>query len=114
MNFVMRLNNPTNEWTLIRRNGEARRLRCVGVCTKSGANKVSGPPEHQYLRRSRIQIWSYRYGALMQESTNYPIATATETTVETYPFIDRFGAELGMLNRENLSMQLLTGDVLQC
>ena len=49
-----------------------------------------------------------------REAITYPIAIATETTVETYRFIDRFGAELGILNRENLSMQLPTGDVLQC
>ena len=57
-----------------------------------------------------LSLW--RFDA--KEAISYPIATATETTVETYRFVDRFGAEFGMLNRENLSMQLSSGGVLQC
>ena len=42
MNFVMRVNNPTDVWIhLLDATGKPRRLCCVGVRTKSGANRAS-------------------------------------------------------------------------
>ena len=116
MNFVMRLNNPTNEWThLLDATGKLDDYAALECAPNQVPTKFLGPPEHQYLMQvahPNMELSLWRFDA--REAITYPIATATETTVETYLFIDRFGAELGMLNRENLSMQLPTGDVLQC
>ena len=73
-------------------------IMLFGVRTKSGANRASGPPEHQYVMQvahPNMELSLWRFDA--KEAITYPIATATETTVETYRFVDRFGVELGML-----------------
>ena len=116
MNFVMRVNNPTDVWTyLLDTKGKLDDYAALECAPNQAPTKFLGSPEHQYVMQvahPNMELSLWRFDA--REAITYPIATATETTVETYRFIDRFGAELGMLNRENLSMQLPTGDILQC
>jgi hypothetical protein len=116
MNFVIRVNNPTDVWThLLDATGKLDDYAALECAPNQAPTKFLGPPEHQYViqvAHPNMELSLWRFDA--REAITYPIAVATETTVETYRFIDRFGAELGILNRENLSMQLPTGDVLQC
>ena len=116
MNFVIRVNNPTDVWIhLLDAPGKLDDYAALECAPNQVPTELLGPPEHQYMMQvahPNMELSLWRFDA--KQAITYPIATATEITVETYRFIDRFGAELGMLNRENLSMQLPTGDVLQC
>ena len=116
MNFVMRMNNPTGVWKyLLDGTGKLDDYAALECAPNQAPTKLLGAPEHQYVMQvahPNMEISLWRFDA--KEAITYPIATATETTVGAYRFIDRFGTELGMLNREDLSMQLPTGDVLQC
>jgi len=116
MNFVMRVNNPTDVWThLLDATGKLDDYAGLECAPNQAPTELLGPPEHQYVMQvahPNMELSLWRFDA--KEAITYPIATATETTVETYRFVDRFGVELGMLDRENLSMQLSSGDVLQC
>jgi hypothetical protein len=59
-----------------------------------------------------LELSLWRFDA--REAVSYPVATVVETTVESYRLIDRFGSDVGTLSRDDLSMQLPTGDMLQC
>ena len=116
MNFVIRVNNPTDVWTyLFDAAGKLDDYAALECAPDQAPTELLGPPQHQYVMQvahPNMELSLWRFDA--KEAITYPIAIVKETTVETYRFIDRFGAELGMLNREDLSMQLSTGDVLQC
>ncbi len=116
IDFVIRMNNPSGVWDYLL--GSTVELDDYGAleCAPDKApTELMGPPEHQYViqvAHPNMELSLWRFDA--REAMTYPVATVVETTVEAYRLIDRFGSDVAMLNRDNLSMQLPTGDSLQC
>lgn len=116
MDFVMRMNNPKGAWNYLL--GAATELddySALECALDRAPSKLLGPPEHQYIiqvAHPNMELSLWRFDA--SKAVTYPVATVVETTVDSYRFINRFGSDLASLSRENLSMQLPTGDVLQC
>jgi hypothetical protein len=116
MDFVMRLNNPAGAWDyLLESTIELNDYAALECALDRTPAEFLGPPEHQYMIRvahPNMELSLWRFDA--REAMTYPVATVAEITVESYRFIDRFGSDVSMLSRDDLSMQLPTGDVLQC
>ena len=116
MDFVMRMNNPTGAWNyLLGVTTELDDFSGLECALDKVPSSLLGPPEHQYVMQvahPNMELSLWRFDAL--KAVTYPVATVVETTVDSYRFINRFGSDLATLSRDNLSMQLSTGDILQC
>ncbi len=116
MDFVVRMNNPTGAWDyLLQPDVELDDYAALECAPGKAPTELLGPAEHQYViqvAHPNMELSLWRFDA--REAVSYPVATVVETTVESYRLIDRFGSDVGMLNRDDLSMQLPTGDMLQC
>ena len=116
MDFVMRMNNPSGAWNyLLQPTVELDDYAALECATGKAPTELLGPPEHQYVIRvahPNMELSLWRFDA--REAMTYPVAIVVETTVESYRLIDRFGSDMAMLSRDDLSMRLPTGDVLQC
>ena len=116
MDFVMRMNNPKGAWNyLLGATTELDDYSALECALDRAPSQLLGPPEHQYVMQvahPNMELSLWRFDAL--KAVTYPVATVVETTVDSYRFINRFGSDLATLSRDNLSMQLSTGDILQC
>jgi hypothetical protein len=116
MDFVMRMNNPSGAWNyLLQPTVELDDYAALECAPGKAPTELLGPPEHQYViqvAHPNMELSVWRFDA--REAMTYPVAVVVETTVESYRLIDRFGSDMAMLSRDDLSMRLPTGDVLQC
>ena len=116
MDFVVRMNNPTGAWDyLLQPDVELDDYAALECAPGKAPTELLGPAEHQYViqvAHPNMELSLWRFDA--REAVSYPVATVVETTVESYKLIDRFGSDVGTLSRDDLSMQLPTGDMLQC
>ena len=116
MDFVVRMNNPIGAWDyLLQPDVELDDYAALECAPGKAPTELLGPAEHQYViqvAHPNMELSLWRFDA--REAVSYPVATVVETTVESYKLIDRFGSDVGTLSRDDLSMQLPTGDMLQC
>jgi hypothetical protein len=116
MDFVMRMNNPSGAWNyLLQPTVELDDYAALECAPEKAPTELLGPPEHQYViqvAHPNMELSVWRFDA--REAMTYPVAIVVETTVDSYRLIDRFGSDMAMLSRDDLSMRLPTGDVLQC
>jgi len=116
MDFVVRMNNPIGAWDyLLQPDVELDDYAALECAPGKAPTELLGPAEHQYViqvAHPNMELSLWRFDA--REAVSYPVATVVETTVESYRLIDRFGSDVGTLSRDDLSMQLPTGDMLQC
>jgi hypothetical protein len=116
MDFVVRMNNPMGAWDyLLQPDVELDDYAALECAPGKAPTELLGPAEHQYViqvAHPNMELSLWRFDA--REAVSYPVATVVETTVESYRLIDRFGSDVGTLSRDDLSMQLPTGDMLQC
>ena len=116
MDFVVRMNNPIGAWDhLFQPDVELDDYAALECAPGKAPTELLGPAEHQYViqvAHPNMELSLWRFDA--REAVSYPVATVVETTVESYRLIDRFGSDVGTLSRDDLSMQLPTGDMLQC
>jgi hypothetical protein len=116
MDFVVRMNNPAGAWDyLLQPNVELDDYAALECAPGKAPTELLGPAEHQYViqvSHPNMELSLWRFDA--REAVTYPFATVVDTTVESYRLIDRFGSDVAMLSRDDLSMQLPTGDMLQC
>ncbi|NCX48143.1 MAG: hypothetical protein EBW81_01315 [Gammaproteobacteria bacterium] len=116
MDFVVRMNNPIGVWDyLLQPDVELDDYAALECAPGKAPTELLGPAEHQYViqvAHPNMELSLWRFDA--REAVSYPVATVVETTVESYKLIDRFGSDVGTLSRDDLSMQLPTGDMLQC
>jgi hypothetical protein len=116
MDFVVRMNNPIGAWDyLLQSDIELDDYAALECAPGKAPTELLGPAEHQYViqvAHPNMELSLWRFDA--REAVSYPVATVVETTVESYRLIDRFGSDVGTLSRDDLSMQLPTGDMLQC
>jgi hypothetical protein len=116
MDFVMRMNNPSGAWNyLLQPTVELDDYAALECAPEKAPTELLGPPEHQYViqvEHPNMELSVWRFDA--REAITYPVAIVVETTVESYRLIDRFGSDMAMLSRDDLSMRLPTGDLLQC
>lgn len=116
MDFLVRMNNPIGAWDyLLQPDVELDDYAALECAPGKAPTELLGPAEHQYViqvAHPNMELSLWRFDA--REAVSYPVATVVETTVEFYRLIDRFGSDVGTLSRDDLSMQLPTGDMLQC
>ena len=116
MEFLMRLNAQAGHWNYLFSKSQTLDDYSALECGLGAApTKLLGPVEHQYLMKVAhpdMQLSLWRFDPI--EALIYPVATLVETTVDHYRFIDRFGNEFGLLSRDDLTMQVLDSDQLQC
>ena len=116
MDFVIRMNNPAGAWDyLLNPSVELDDYAGLECAPGKAPTELLGPSEHQYViqvAHPNMELSLWRFDA--RQAATYPVATVVETTVEAYRLVDRFGSDAAILNRDDLSMQLPTGDALQC
>lgn len=114
--FLVSLNNEIDTWSYLF-NPEVSLDDYAALECASGKlpENLLGSPEHQYLLQvanPNMELSLWRFDAA--EAITYPVATLIKTTVDEYGFVDRFGQQFGVLNRNNLSMTDANGEILQC
>jgi hypothetical protein len=116
MDFVMRMNNPTGAWDyLLQTDVELDDYAALECAPGKAPTELLGPAEHQYViqvAHPNMELSLWRFDA--REAMTYPVAIVVETTVESYRLIDRFGSDMAILSRDDLSMLLPAGDMLHC
>jgi len=116
MDFVVRMNNPTGAWDyLLQTDVELDDYAALECAPGKAPTELLGPAEHQYViqvAHPNMELSLWRFDA--REAMTYPVAIVVETTVESYRLIDRFGSDMAILSRDDLSMLLPAGDMLHC
>ena len=116
MDFVVRMNNPTGAWDyLLQTDVELDDYAALECAPGKVPTELLGPAEHQYViqvAHPNMELSLWRFDA--REAMTYPVAIVVETTVESYRLIDRFGSDMAILSRDDLSMLLPAGDMLHC
>lgn len=116
MEFLIRLNTPAGSWDyLLSKNQDLDDFAALECAPGRAPSELLGPAEYQYVIQvahpnMELSLWQFDPA----EALTYPVATLAETTIDEYRFIDRFGNAFGILNRDNLSMQVPGSDPLQC
>ncbi len=116
MEFLIRLNTPAGSWDyLLSENPDLDDFAALECAPGKAPTELLGPFEYQFViqvAHPNMELSLWRFDPT--EALTYPVATLVETTVDDYRFIDRFGNAFGILNRDNLSMQVPGSDLMQC
>ena len=114
--FLVSLNNELETWSyLLNPDISLDDYAALECASGKLPENLLGSPEHQYLLQvahPNMELSLWRFDAT--EAITYPVATLSNTTVDEYGFVDRFGQKFGVLNRNNLSMTDADKQILQC
>lgn len=114
--FLIRLNTPAGSWDyLLSENPDLDDFAALECAPGNAPAELLGPAEFQYViqvAHPNMQLSLWRFD--LAEALTYPVATLIKTTVDNYYFIDRFGNEFSILDRDNLSMQMSGSGPLEC
>jgi hypothetical protein len=104
--LVIQMNDQTDAWThLLAPESDLDPFTGLECAPNQVPTELTGPPAHQYLLQvahpnMELTIWRYDPNAAIR----YPVGAVSETSVDQYQFVSRFGQPLARLNRQTLEM----------